>query len=1108
MKQGSMPRRAKRGPHGTQPVGSGAARRVRGAAMLAAAMLAATATANAAVQGPQGTLQFYADEAAFDAALGIPLELTTETFDGGAPVGPFPTNCGDPMSSASDDACFTPGELVPGFSISATSGTATDLSIFPTGFIGPGQTGRAVGAATFTDKTIVSFDPPATATAAKVYGGTSISAVDVEVFDTDGNSLGTTVVPAGATRDAAQFIGVTSPTPIGKVTFDAEVAGTGELIEELQFRPAGLTPPGLALAFSPSGVAAGETSTLTITLGNQGQAGPATLTAALADELPDGLVVAATPNASTDCADADVTATAGGTLVTLGAGAQIPAAGLCSVTVSVTAAVAGLYTDTLAAGALETDLGSNRDAATASLKVISGQSGTFPPAENFDEVFAPNLPDGWIASTTTGTDDWTTTTDFADTAPNAAYAGDANTIADYTLDSPAFTPVAGQTVAFRHRFNFERRFDGAVLEISIDGGEFEDIVAAGGHFVTGGYGSVALYDTTGNPIGGRAAWTGDSAGFVTTIAALPAAAAGHPTRLRFRTADDASNVGFPTEGTLAGWWIDSIVLGVGTQPPAASVSPATLAFAVDTGASATETLTLANATGSDPLTFSVEPRSPSAAHPTLVPYARAAKKMLADADKPLTPRPLTTLAAHGAGISRPAASTPWAPQGSLVYQLDDGSAETALGAGTGSVYPPAPFTESAAVYINRFSASDALTIHSISVFWPEIDMAGGDLAGLQANLVVYYDADADGDPSNAVRVGTDKLVPISTTGDFQTYATDFEIPAAGDVYIGFVDQWSLAGGFTPRLYPAALDTTQPLEMSYLSSADTPPVDIDHLGNNAHNGTIGEIEQGALDGNWMVRAAVTGGGNGGPCSGPLVDWLSATPVGGTVEGGSSVSLAVTVDAAAGGLTPGVYSADLCLVTNDPARPILAVPVDVTVGAPPPTPCSGGADELFCDGFDGVQSSPSIVSGTIDQPVAPTADGSAFNFVTGDYHPYDPSLTDDDANFYDPGDGTLAGYWYGDFVPDPQDVGAVADASGEIAVLHSGDSIGPASPLHDSAVMVEWLAGTDGYVGIAFWNENTGSVNYGYLHLTTTGPTGYPAQLLDWAYDSSGASITIP
>lgn len=1068
-------------------------------AQQSAALHAMHAAAKASPAQPHGALQFFTDEGAFTAALGIPANVTGESFDGGAAVGPFPTLCGEPMGSTSNDVCFMPGQLASGFAITSTSGAG--IIEFPANFLGPGQSTRAVGATTFADSTIVSFTPSVNAAAAIVYGGLSAgNAVDVEVFDESGSSLGTTTVPGTATRDIPAFIGVTSPAPIGKVVFTAENDG-GELIDNLQYRAAGLLPPGLAKSFAPEAVAAGAPSTLTITLGNQAQPGPATLDADLTDALPSGLLVAPTPNASTTCTGGTLSAEAGSNAVTLSIGAQIPASSSCTISVDVTAANVGLYTNTIAAGALQTDLGNSSSAASASLKVLSGNPGSFPPAEFFDGVAAPQLPDGWMSSSTTGSSDWTTTPSASDTAPNAAHAPEMTTVNDFTLDTPAFTPVAGQNVSFRHQYNLEHRFDGAVLEISINGGAFADIIDAGGSFITGGYG-FTIQEGSGNPLTDRYAWTGNSNGFVSTSVTLPAAAVGQPTRLRFRTADDASQ----NADGANGWWVDSVVLGVNPQAPSATLAPASLTFTVDPDATASDTLTLSNASGSDPLMFTVESRGTTNHRPRLIPHASLAKKTQKTVSKLLVPREPAVLASHGSAAPH-AMSRPWVPEGGLVFEWDDGSVETSLGVGGNGA-------EQAAVWLNRFHASDALVIHTISIGWPPIDLSGGDLVGLQANLVVYYDADGDGDPTNAVRVGGDDLVTIAATGDFQTYPTEFSIPAAGDVYIGFVDQWALAGTFTPRLFPASLDESASQGMSYLSSVSNPPVDIVNLGNNDINGTISDVEQGALDGNWLIRATATGGGGGGDCTGPIVDWLTATPTSGSIEGGASSSLAVTVNAAAGNLVPGLHAAQLCINTNDPAQPLIVVPVNVTVtGTPPPTACNGGADEVFCDGFDHAQSTGSIVSGTINQAVAQSGDGSSFDFATGDYHGYDPSISSDDINLYVGGeDGSMYVYWYGDQVPPAFSdlVGGVVDSGGvEFAVLHSGDTVGPSSTVSaGSQPMTNWLGGADGYVGIAFYDEISGTVDYGYLHLTTSGPVGFPAQALEWAYDSSGAAITIP
>ena len=84
---------------------------------------------------------------------------------------------------------------------------------------------------------------------------------------------------------------------------------------------------------------------------------------------PPGLVVAATPNAATDCGGA-VLAPAGADSVTLvGAGATIVAIGSCTVTVDVVAAMPGSYPNDIPAGALQTAVGVNTLSADDTLTV-------------------------------------------------------------------------------------------------------------------------------------------------------------------------------------------------------------------------------------------------------------------------------------------------------------------------------------------------------------------------------------------------------------------------------------------------------------------------------------------------------------------------------------------------------------------------------------------------------------------------------------------------------------------------------------------------------------------------------------------------------------------
>jgi len=211
-----------------------------------------------------------------------------------------------------------------------------------------------------------------------------------------------------------------------------------------------------------------------------------------------------------------------------------------------------------------------------------------PIVENFDGVTVPALPAGWTFTAAAGTGPWETVSDAADTAPNAAHAPDQSSPSDLYLDSPVFVPQEGSTLSFRHRYDFEPTYDGAVLEISIDGAPFTDIVAADGSFVDGAYSDTMQGSSA---IAGRQAWTGNSAGaFITTTVTYPPSAIGAPVQLRWRAVSDVT-VG------LTGWWVDTITLGCndGAPPvPHAEISPASFDFALAPGTMATDTLTIAN----------------------------------------------------------------------------------------------------------------------------------------------------------------------------------------------------------------------------------------------------------------------------------------------------------------------------------------------------------------------------------------------------------------------------------------------------------------------------------------------------------------------------------
>jgi hypothetical protein len=178
--------------------------------------------------------------------------------------------------------------------------------------------------------------------------------------------------------------------------------------------------------------------------------------------------------------------------------------------------------------------------------------------ETFDNLTPPALPAGWIATNGIDPDGlvWQTSnsgqpTPPADSLPNAAWVNDPAAISDKYLDSPPIMieQLKNAALMFRNNYALQTSFDGGVLEVSIDGGAFQDIIAAGGSFLQGGYNGT-ISNCCGNPLAGRQAWTGSSGGFITTAIDM-AVFQGHSIVLRWRMGSDSSFAG-------QGWRIDSV----------------------------------------------------------------------------------------------------------------------------------------------------------------------------------------------------------------------------------------------------------------------------------------------------------------------------------------------------------------------------------------------------------------------------------------------------------------------------------------------------------------------------------------------------------------------
>jgi plastocyanin len=129
------------------------------------------------------------------------------------------------------------------------------------------------------------------------------------------------------------------------------------------------------------------------------------------------------------------------------------------------------------------------------------------------------------------------------------------------------------------------------------------------------------------------------------------------------------------------------------------------------------------------------------------------------------------------------------------------------------------------------------------------------------------------------------------------------------------------------------------------AASTPNIDVSPgaVSGSAETGastatgfTIANTGSATLD--WNIDESTTAAGCAAPSD---VPWLVVEPLTGSIaSGAASTNVDVTLDA--GSLTPGQYSANICVHSNDAAHDPLTVPVSFTVNTP---------DLIFVDGFDG-------------------------------------------------------------------------------------------------------------------------------------------------------------
>jgi subtilisin-like proprotein convertase family protein len=172
--------------------------------------------------------------------------------------------------------------------------------------------------------------------------------------------------------------------------------------------------------------------------------------------------------------------------------------------------------------------------------------------EDFDSVSAPNLPSNWTTAATDEVRTFRTHTEANYTSPNSVFTPVPAAAGTAAIISPPIQ-IGGNLpkLTFQHHYACDAPTEGGVLDISINGGPWRDIVEAGGQFTYGGY--TATITANQNPLMGRDAWSGSTQGMIITEVVLPPSAFRQSVRFKWEWGTDPFILSI-------GWWIDSIVV--------------------------------------------------------------------------------------------------------------------------------------------------------------------------------------------------------------------------------------------------------------------------------------------------------------------------------------------------------------------------------------------------------------------------------------------------------------------------------------------------------------------------------------------------------------------
>ena len=198
-----------------------------------------------------------------------------------------------------------------------------------------------------------------------------------------------------------------------------------------------------------------------------------------------------------------------------------------------------------------------------------------------------------------------------------------------------------------------------------------------------------------------------------------------------------------------------------------------------------------------------------------------------------------------------------------------------------------------------------------------------DLTGANPSTTLFA-IDAASGATTLVGVIPGRVVDIAVRPDLELYGVDTRadtlIGPSGTVGpLGFDAEYAAVLEFAQNgiLYLAAIDNESPsFQPDLMFRVDTTTGAATPVGGISADPAAAELSAFAI-------AAATA-----TCSSPEdIPWIGETPTAATDAPGETTDVTLTFDA--GALSPGSYSAVLCVDSNDPDHRLVSVPVDLTV-----------------------------------------------------------------------------------------------------------------------------------------------------------------------------------